>query len=260
MYQVKYIHCWRVKLSRVDLHIHSSLSACGEDIMSPQLILKQADKNKIDLIAITDHNTIDHSILLNKLSKGTKVNTIFGVELTTKEEVHLLGYFPNEESIRKMGLKIKECLPILENKPSFFGYQLVYDYHGEIMEIDHLLRQNAMQISLDELVEFIHSIGGIAVPAHIERAYCGLINQIGFLDPESNFDAVEVSKFQWKRDNYKSGDLLKGFPVISGSDSHFLEDIGKFFMETKRIKEITEVTNFNSLKKYLRNIKFEKYC
>jgi 3',5'-nucleoside bisphosphate phosphatase len=242
------------------LHIHSSLSACGEDILSPQLILKQAEKNNIDLIAITDHNTLIHSILINRLSKGSRVHTIFGVELTTKEEVHLLGYFPDEECSRKMESKIEEYLPTLENKPSFFGHQIIYDNHEKIVDIDHLLRQNALQIGLDDLVEFIHTIGGIAVPAHINRKYCGLINQIGFLDSQSNFDAVEVSKFYWKKENCKSGDLLEGFPVISGSDSHFLEDIGSFFMETKNIREVKNVTNFNSLKRYLGYIKFERHC
>ena len=246
-------------LSRIDLHIHSSLSACGEDIMSPQLILKQAEKKKIDLIAVTDHNTVTHSVLIHRLSKDSNVHTVLGVELTSKEEVHLLGYFPDEKSISKMELKIKEYLPALENKPSFFGYQLVYDYQGKIKKIDHLLRQNALQISLNDLVEFIHSIGGIAVPAHIDRYYCSLISQIGFLDPQSNFDAVEVSRFQWEKKNYKFGDMLEGFLVISGSDSHFLEDIGRFFIETKNTRELKEITDFNSLKKYLRNIKFEKH-
>jgi len=227
--------------------------------MSPQLILKQAEKKKIDLISVTDHNTVTHSVLIHRLSKNSEIHTILGVELTSKEEVHLLGYFPDERTIREMELKIKKCLPVLDNKPSFFGYQLVYDYYGKVIEVDHLLRQNALQIGLDDLVEFIHSIGGIAIPAHIERDYCGLISQIGFLDPQSNFDAVEVSQFQWIKQNYKCGDVLQGFPVISGSDSHFLEDIGRFFMETKSVGELKEIKNFDSLKRYLGNIKFEKH-
>ena len=227
--------------------------------MSPQLILKQAEKKKIDLISVTDHNTVTHSVLIHRLSKNSEIHTILGVELTSKEEVHLLGYFPDEKTIREMELKIKKCLPVLDNKPSFFGYQLVYDYYGKVIEVDHLLRQNALQIGLDDLVEFIHSIGGIAIPAHIERDYCGLISQIGFLDPQSNFDAVEVSQFQWIKQNYKCGDVLQGFPVISGSDSHFLEDIGRFFMETKSVGELKEIKNFDSLKRYLGNIKFEKH-
>lgn len=253
---VCYINCWRIILTKIDLHIHSSLSACGEDIMSPQVILQQAEKNKIDLIAITDHNTLVHSILINRLSKISKINILLGVELTSREEVHLLGYFPDEQSAKKMEDKIKECLPIIENNPSFFGYQLVYNDQGEICQIDHLLRQNALQMGLDDLVEFIHLVGGIAIPAHIDRQHCSINSQLGFLDPQSNYDAVEISKFCWRKKKYKIGDLLEGFPVISGSDSHFLDDIGKFFIEIKD----DNINNFPSLERFLRKLKVEKHC
>ena len=132
------------------------------------------------------------------------------------------------------------------------GDQLIYDQKGEIIEIDYLLRQNALQIGLDELVELIHCLGGLAIPAHINRDYCSIKSQIGFLDPESDFDAVELSRFEWVEKRYKAGDLLEGFPVISGSDSHFLEDIGTFYFE---LHDDNCITDFTSLKKYLRGIK-----
>lgn len=139
----------------------------------------------------------------------------------------------------------------MENRASFFGYQLIYDEKGEIIEIDHLLRQNALQLSLDELVEYIHQLGGIAVPAHINREHCSIKSQIGFLDPKSDFDAVELSRLEWKNKKYKVGDLLEGFPVISGSDSHFLDDIGTFYIEV----EDNIIVDFDSLKDFLRKIR-----
>ena len=251
------INCWRVTLIKIDLHIHSALSACAENILSPQNILKQAEKNKVNLIAVTDHNAIDHSILVNRLSKKSKVNTILGVELTAKEEVHLLGYFPNEASLKEMGKKINECLPQMKNNPSYFGYQLIYNDKGQICQIDYLLRQNALQIGLDDLVTFIHLIGGIAIPAHVEREHCSIKSQIGFIDPDSDFDAIEVSKFDWIKKKFKLGDLLEGYPVLSGSDSHFLDDIGEFFME---VEDNNFIEDFKSFENFLRKIKIEKHC
>ena len=67
------------------------------------------------MIAITDHNAIEHAILACTLSKGKSIKVIPGVELTTREEVHLLAYFPDIESLWKMGEKIKNSLPKLEN-------------------------------------------------------------------------------------------------------------------------------------------------
>jgi len=79
-----------------------------------------------------------------------------------------------------------------------------------------------------------------------------LINQIGFLDSSSTFDAVELSKDEWLRKENKFGDILNGFPIISGSDSHFMEDIGLFYLE---IADSFNLNNFKSLKKILEGIK-----
>lgn len=106
------------------------------------------------------------------------------------------------------------------------------------------------------MVRFIHQQGGIAIPAHLERARFSLISQLGFLDFQADYDAVEISKHNWIKKGYQLGDFLQGFPVISGSNSHFLEDIGNFFTETKH----EEIEDFISLKKYLESKKHEKYC
>jgi len=154
------------------------------------------------------------------------------------------------------GRKIKNSLPKLENRPSFFGYQLVYNSEGQLKRIDHVLRQNSLNIDLDSLVCIVRQLGGIAIPAHIERERFSLISQLGFLDSQADYDAVEISKHNWIKKGYQLGDFLQGFPVISGSDSHFFEDIGNFFMETKH----EEIKDFISLKKYLESKKHEKYC
>jgi len=238
------------------LHIHSALSACGADILSPQIILKQAEKKKIDIIAITDHNAIEHAILAYMLSKGKSIKVIPGVELTTREEVHLLAYFPDIESLQKIGEVIEINLPKLKNRASFFGHQLIYDFEGQLERIDQVLRQNSLNVDLESLVCIVRELGGIAIPAHIERERFSLISQLGFIDSQADFHAVEISKYNWKKKQYQLGDSLQGFPVISGSDSHFLDDIGNFFIETTH----EEIKDFFSLKKYLEHKKYEKHC
>lgn len=233
------------------MHIHSALSACGDDIMSPQLILEQAVQKGLNLISITDHNTVQHSILACKLSEGIPIRVIPGVELTSREEVHLLAYFPNVDALLKIEKEIDNYLPKRKNNSQVFGYQLCYDLKGEIVGIDYTLRQVALNIGLDNLVEFIHSIEGIAVPAHIDKNRFSLLSQLGFLDREANFDAVEISKFKWRKEKFQLGNTWSDFPVIAGSDSHGVEDIGLFFMEDKQ----EEIKNFISLKDFLKRSK-----
>jgi len=219
--------------------------------MSPQLILEQAVQKELNLISITDHNTVYHSILACKLSEDMPIRVIPGVELTSREEVHLLAYFPNIEALLKIGKEIDNYLPKRKNNSQIFGYQLYYDLKGEIIGIDDVLRQIALDIGLDNLIDFIHNIEGIAIPAHIDKDRFSLLSQLGFLDQKADFDAVEVSKFKWRKDKFQLGNTWDGFPVVAGSDSHGVEDIGLFFMEDNR----EEIKNFISLKDFLKRSK-----
>lgn len=219
--------------------------------MSPQLILEQAVNEELNLISITDHNTVQHSILACKLSEDMPIRVIPGVELTSREEVHLLAYFPNVEVLLKMEKEIDNSLPGKKNNSRIFGNQLYYDLKGEIIGIDDALRQVALNIGLDNLVKFIHSIDGIAIPAHIDKDRFSLLSQLGFLDREENYDAVEISKFMWRKRKFQLGDTWDGFPVIAGSDSHGVEDIGLFFIEDNQ----EEIKNFLSLKDFLKRNK-----
>ena len=219
--------------------------------MSPQLILEQAVQKELNLISITDHNAVQHSILACKLSEDMPIRVIPGVELTSREEVHLLAYFPDIKALLKMEKEIDNYLPGKKNNSRIFGNQLYYNLKGEIIGIDDALRQIALNIGLDNLVEFIHSIEGIAVPAHIDKDRFSLISQLGFLDQEADYDAVEASKFKWRKEKFQLGDTWDGFPVIAGSDSHGVEDIGLFFMENSQ----EEIKDFVSLKDFLRRSK-----
>ena len=219
--------------------------------MSPKLILEQAVRKRLKVISITDHNTVQHSVLAYQLSKDWPIKVIPGVELTTREEVHLLAYFPDITALLKIEKEIDRYLPKQKNNSQVFGDQIFYNLKDEIVGIDDVLRQVALNIGLDNLVNIIHWIGGIAIPAHIDKNRFSLLSQLGFLDQEANFDAVEVSKYKWHKDNFKLGDKLEGFPVISGSDSHSIEDIGLFYIEDTN----EEVKDFFTLNDFLKSTK-----
>ena len=219
--------------------------------MSPKLILEQAVRKRLKVISITDHNTVQHSVLACQLSKDLPIKVIPGVELTTREEVHLLAYFPDIAALLKIEKEIDHYLAKQKNNSQLFGDQIFYNLKDEIVGIDDVLRQVALNIGLDNLVNIIHWIGGIAIPAHIDKNRFSLLSQLGFLDQEANFDALEVSKYKWHKDNFKLGDKLEGFPVISGSDSHSIEDIGLFYIEDTN----EEVKDFFTLNDFLKSTK-----
>jgi len=222
--------------------------------LSPTFILKLALEKGLNLISITDHNAIQHSLLACQISQKEDIKVIPGAELTSREEVHLLAYFTDISSLIELGAFIDRLLPNIENKPKFFGYQVIYDDTGEIIDLDNRLRQSAMNISLDQLITEIHRLNGMAIPAHIDKNKFSLISQLGFLDQNAAFDAVEVSKYKWNKDKYHLGDTLLGFPVICGSDSHHPDDIGLFYVET----EHDELISYSSLNQYLQEKRDKK--
>ena len=77
-----------------DLHIHTVYSD-GE--LTPQEIINIAKEKGIDLLSITDHDTIFGSkeVIDNNLHKKANINFVTGIELSAKIDkgnCHILGY------------------------------------------------------------------------------------------------------------------------------------------------------------------------
>lgn len=202
-----------------DLHLHSCLSPCGDELMTPNNLVNMAAIKGLEMIAVSDHNSARNLPAIQKVAWEVGVCLIPAMELTTREEVHLLGYFPSVEAAMEVSDAIYPHL-LLPNRPDIFGCQQVMNEQDEqIDEVDRLLIQ-ALDLSIDELVDWIHQAGGAAVPAHINRGSNGLLNALGFLPEDGAYDALEVS-----RALPIDSRILEGRMILHSSDAHRLEDI-----------------------------------
>ena len=218
-------------MTRFDLHIHTALSACAENIMSPGQILSKAKNAGLDIIAITDHNASANVSVSIAFGEKLGVKVIPGIELTTLEEVHILGLFENPEELEDFQRLVDSALPPGKNIAEISGHQLLFDSEDEIVDIDDNIRNIGLSLSSDRLISEIKKRNGYVIPAHIHKRIYSLVSQLGFIDPNAGFDAVEIAAPMWLRDNFRIGQRIEGYPVISGSDSHFLESVGRFHME-----------------------------
>ncbi|MEI7668212.1 MAG: PHP domain-containing protein, partial [Erysipelotrichaceae bacterium] len=116
-----------------DLHIHSGLSPCAEDDMSPNNIVKMAKLNKLDVIAICDHNSLKQQAIIAQVAKLEDLNYVYGIELQSIEEVHILAYFKDETECELMQKWVISVQTNLLNKPEYFGNQYLYDDKDEII-------------------------------------------------------------------------------------------------------------------------------
>lgn len=214
---------------RSDLHIHTTLSPCGDIEMTPKAIVDKALEQQLQLIAITDHNSTRQASIIEEVGRREGVRVLCGAELCSREEVHLVALVEESGALALLQSYIDEKLIKLKNREEFFGYQLVVDEQEQVLHQEEWLLINALDSGVDEIIEFVHSIGGVIIAAHIDRASNSLISQLGFIPPYLPFDAFELSyrcNFNTFLDShpqlYKQG-------VICASDAHYIEDIGRCY-------------------------------
>lgn len=231
-----------LKAYRADLHIHTILSPCTElTEMSPQAIVKRSLQIGLDCIAVCDHNSCENVATIRNVSRDADLVVIPGIEITSQEEVHILGLFDRAEEAREVQEVIYAHLPG-ENDEATFGHQVVVNEQEEVVCFNKKLLIGATTLSLEKVVDLIHSLNGLAVASHIDREAFSVIGQLGFIPPGVALDALEFSPRITRETVSEQFPQANAYPLITSSDAHSLEDIGKssttFVMERVSIQEM----------------------
>ncbi len=203
-----------------DLHIHSCLSPCGDNEMTPGNILGMAVVKGLQAVAISDHNTARNLPTAQIIADAYGLLLIPAIEITTSEEVHMLGYFPTVETAVDFGEMLRQHLPPKKNKPSLFGDQLVMNEDDEVIGTEDALLIGATDLPLTECAARVRAVGGVPVPAHINRGSNGLLVNLGFMPEDPVFTTVEV----WRHLPCPM-EPMEHRHVLHSSDAHYLGDI-----------------------------------
>ena len=154
--------------------------------------------------------------------RTSKLKILPGMEITTSEEVHLLAIFDSLSNLTLLQNIIDQHLPG-ENDEERFGVQAIVNENGEVEGINNQLLIGATDLSLDTLIGYIHQFDGLAIAAHIDRESFSVLGQLGFIDDNAGFDALEITHltgFDQARIKYQ--ELCK-YSFIVSSDSHFIK-------------------------------------
>jgi 3',5'-nucleoside bisphosphate phosphatase len=211
---------------RADLHIHTVLSACANLEMSPGTIVQTAKDKNLDLIAVTDHNSTLHCSLVKELAGEEGIAVLPGTEVTTREEVHCLAYFRDAETLGQFQQYLDAHLPEIPYPPEKFGYQVVVDRNEKIIRMITNYLNVALSQSIDQVEREVHRLGGLFVPAHIERPLFGIFNQLGFIPETLVCDALGIMSHSSETNIRKRFSLPPGIPLIKASDAHIPHMIG----------------------------------
>lgn len=203
-----------------DLHIHSCLSPCGADDMTPNNLVHMAALAGLQVIAVADHNTTKNVPAAMAVGQQAGVLVVPAMELTTKEDIHVLCLLPSLEQAEAFRQYVYARLPQRKNRPKAFGHQYVMDAQDEILEEETQLLSFGADIGIYEVKELLEQYEGLAVPAHIDRASYSLIGVMGLVDPEMGFSVYETTMACDRQALMEKYHFTGGF--LSNSDAHDL--------------------------------------
>lgn len=202
-----------------DLHNHSCLSPCGSLDLSPRVLVERAAKLGIELLALTDHNTAANCPAFAKLCAHYHIVPLFGMEATTREEVHVLCLFDTLEKALTFDEQIYSLLPPFPNDPQRMGDQVIVNEEDEIEGKVDVYLGSALNLGLDDIGPLVEQVGGLVIPAHVDRPTFSMTSQLGFVSP-GPWAALECIRLP------PAVDTL-GYPLITSSDAHYPEHVGR---------------------------------
>lgn len=208
-----------------DLHVHSCLSPCADDDMTPNNIVNMALLLGYDMIAVTDHNSCRNIPAVAQAGEANGLTVVPGMELCTAEEVHVICLFPTVEAALGFDRFVWERMPQIKNRPEIFGNQTVMDEDDTVTGKEDILLLNASSIGIDTIQKTVHRFGGTSFPAHIDRSAYSVLANLGGIPPEAGFAAAEISAKTNAPALLEQNRELADMTLLFNSDAHTLESM-----------------------------------
>lgn len=221
-----------------DLHIHSALSPCGDNDMTPNNIVNMAVLCGLNIIAVTDHNTVGNVSAAMKVAENLPITVVPGMELETVEEVHFVCLFPNLKTAKAFDEWLAPFRLPIKNRPEIFGEQLYLNEQDEVVGTEEKLLVTAVSCSIYDAAPKVRALGGAIFPAHVDKSSYSIISNLGTVPEDLNFTTVEISKNITKEEALLKYPYLSNYQIITDSDSHYLDS----FYETQNPIELSEPT------------------
>lgn len=217
-----------------DFHLHSCLSPCADNEMTPYNIVNLAKLLGYDAIAITDHNTAGNCNSAIKAGDAIGLKVFAGMELCTVEEIHMIFIFKNAKNAEEFGKYIYGVLPKIKNNPQIYGNQFYVDEYDNILGEEDAFLIGATDVSIEDTLNLAREYNAVCYPAHIDRDSFSILSSFGYIPPELNFEACEISFNADVNKLAKKNPILNNMEIIRASDSHYLENMpmAKYSMQT----------------------------
>ena len=208
-----------------DLHLHSCLSPCADNDMTPNNIAGMAALAGLQIAALTDHNSCKNCPAFFAACKRYGVVPVAGMELTTAEDIHLICLFEDLEAAMEFDRALSVHRILIRNRTDIFGEQLILDENDGIIGTEEYLLSNATDLSIENAADFARSYGAVVYPAHIDREGNGILAVLGILPEKPLFSAAEFHDAEQIAAIQAKHPGIAGKNIVICSDAHYMEDI-----------------------------------
>lgn len=202
-----------------DFHIHSALSPCADDDMTPLNIAAMASAKGLDAICISDHNAINNVRAAMECGEAFGLTVLPAVEVQTAEDIHVLAIFSQYSDLEKFHSELH--FPDIKNMPEIFGNQHIINSDNKVTGIEENYLLSGAYEDIYTICQKILDCGGKAIPAHIDRDANGILASLGEIPPDLPVSRLEFSP-------YADSSLINKYiryKSLTDSDAHSLNAI-----------------------------------
>ncbi len=213
-----------------DLHIHSVLSPCADDLMTPNNILNMAVLKGLDIIAVTDHNSLRQLPTIAKIAQSYALLLVPGVELTTAEGIHVLCYFKTMLEAMTFESQIENHRQTDKNA---FGEARLTDMEDYVVSTLQGVSSQPLTLSYEAIVTMLEPYEHLLILAHLDRPF---MKGIDYINSQEQ-GAIELTK---PDQSFITLHHLSHFKIMYNSDAHDLMAISE--RNTLNIIDLPELT------------------
>ena len=209
----------------VDLHVHTVASACAEAEMIPPLIVRRARELGLGLLGVTDHHSAENAGAVQQAARPYGIRVLPGMEVQTREEVHVLCLFDELDQARDWQDMIWKHLPAEPNREEYFGAQYVVSAEGDYLRTNKRLLQTSTSLSFEQVLSLTDEWGGLALPAHVDRPRYSLFANLGLVPEGVTLTGAEISRHITGQEALSRFPSLKGIALVQSGDAHRLAEM-----------------------------------
>ena len=210
-----------------DLHLHSCLSPCGDNDMTPNNIAGMAALNGLNIVALTDHNSCKNCPAFFAACKRHGIVPVPGMELTTSEDIHMVCLFDSLEAALEFDAEVAKHRILIPNRADIFGEQIIMDGEDNIIGHEEFMLPNGTDLSVGDAFKLCNAYSGVCYPAHIDRRSNGIVSVLGAFPESPDFSCAEYHFGEQRGEYEEKFPWLKAKSAVICSDAHFLWDMNE---------------------------------